>query len=145
MDKLDVIKKAEKRGDAERRSALEHVMITSRELGCDHQIGGGRAGGINIRYGSIGYAVMDVNTKGVVKLYVQPHPGKDAPEEHIDTLNSFIDERDGLEPKSFPINSYGHLEAKIEDIPNEVLDDYLETAVALIRETYYSQHIAAAE
>ena len=120
-------------------------MITSRELGCDHQIGGGRAGGINIRYGSIGYAVMDVDTQGVVKLYVQPHPGKEAPEDHVEALNGFIDEREALEPKSFPISSYGHLEAKIEDIPNEVLDDYLEKAVDLIRQTYYRQHVLAAE
>ena len=141
MDKLDVIKLAEEYGGQPRRAAMEHLVIKARNLGASSEVGGGQVGGMNIRYGSIGYAVMDVNTEGVVKLYVQPHPNKEAPEEHVEALNRFIDEREELEPKSFPISSYGHLEAKIEDIPTEIIDDYLEKAVELIRQTYYSQHI----
>jgi hypothetical protein len=141
LDKLDVIQLAEERGGTDRRKALEHVMITARNLGCDADIGGGRAGGINFRYGSIRYAIMDVNTKGLVKLYVQPHPGKDAPDQMKDGLNDFIGEMEALEPKSFPINSYGHLEDKVEDIPNDDLDAFLEESVRRIREVYYRKHM----
>lgn len=140
LDKLEVIKKAENLGGAERRSNLEHVIIEARKLGCDSTIGGGRAGGINIRYGSIGYALMDVNTKGLVKLYVQPHPGKSSSDEFIQELNDFIEQTDGLEPKSFPINSYGHLEDKVEDIPQEALSDFLKFAHEKIREVHYRPH-----
>lgn len=101
------------------------------------QIGGGRAGGMNLRYGSIGYAVMDINTKGVVKLYAQPHPNKSPADEHWQQLNDFIEENDQLEPKSSPINTYGHLEDKIEDIETEALIGYLEEAIGLVREYYY--------
>ncbi len=134
------MKKAERMGGTERREAMETMLLKARELGCELRVGGGRAGGMNIRYGSIGYAVMDVNTKGTVKLYVQPHPNKDAPEEFIDTLNGFIDDSEELEPKSFPINSYGHLEDKIETIDDEALLRFLETSIEMIREEYYRPH-----
>ena len=140
MDTLDVVKVAEKRGGTERREALESIVIHAHQLGCDSRVGGGRAGGLNIRYGSIGYAVMDINTKGVVKLYARPHPNKDAPDELQDTLNEFIDARDALEPKSFPINSYGHLEEKVEDIPEKALINFLEKSIALIKEEYYEPY-----
>ena len=141
MDTLEVVKKAEQIGGEERRSAIEHLLITARDCGCDPRVGGGQAGGMNIRYGSIGYAILDVNTQGIVKLYVQPHPNKVAPDELMDALNGFIETQEELEPKSFPINSYGHLEAKIEEIPNDVLERYLRKAVELIREEYYLKHL----
>lgn len=137
MDTLAVVKKTEKRGGPERRAKLEKVLIRARELGCDMQIGGGRAGGMNLRYGSIGYALLDINTRGVVKLYAQPHPNKSPTDEHWQTLNDFIAENDQLVPKSSPINTYGHLEDKLEDIDVDALIGYLEKAVELIREYYY--------
>lgn len=137
MDKLDVIRKTEELGGTERRSALEHLMVRAHALGCDSDIGGGKDGGINFRYGMIRYAIIDVNVHGVVKVYVQPHPGKDAPEEMIDMLNGIIDKHEGLQPRSFPISSYGHLADPLEDIPQEHLHDYLEKCVAAIRENYY--------
>lgn len=140
MDTLDVVRRAEKRGGTQRREALEQLIIAARELGYDLRIGGGRAGGVNIRYGSIGYAVVDVNTKGIVKLYVQPHPNKDAPDEMREALNGFVEEADSLEPKSFPINTYGHLEDAIEDLSLDALEAYLERARDLIIETYYEPY-----
>lgn len=140
MDKLNIIHKAEDKGGAARREAIEDVLLTARKLGCDLNLGGGQAGGFNIRYGSIGYALMDLNTRGTVKLYVQPHPGKEAPQALVDALNSFIDAHDALEPKSSPINSYGHLDAKIEEIPTGALSAYLQEAMRLIYETYYRPH-----
>lgn len=141
MDRLEVCRLAEERGGSERREALENVVIHAHQLGCETRIGGGRAGGLNIRYGSIGYAVMDINTKGVVKLYAKPHPNKDAPEELHDTINGFVDDHEDLEPKSFPINSYGHLEEKVEDIPVEYLKNFVEQCVELIREEYYEPYL----
>lgn len=137
MDTLDVVKKAEERGGSERREAIEQVLIGARQLGCDMQVGGGRAGGMNLRYGAIGYAILDVNTKGVVKLYASPHPGKDATDEHREALNSFIEAREALEPKSFPVNTYGHLEDPIEEIGPGPLVAFVERAVQLIRKSYY--------
>ncbi len=118
---------------------MEQLVMHARELGYDFRIGGGRAGGLNIRYGAIGYAVIDVNTKGIVKLYVQPHPNKDAPDEMRDALNEFVDEA-SFEAKSFPINTYGHLEEPIEEISMDTLQEYLETAKDLIVETYYEPY-----
>lgn len=140
LDKLHIIHKAEDEGGAARREAIEDVLITARKLGCDLNLGGGQAGGFNIRYGAIGYALMDLDTHGTVKLYVQPHPGKEAPRALIDALNRFIDRHDALQPKSSPLHSYGHLEAPIEAIPAEALSDYLQEAMRLIYETYYRPH-----
>lgn len=137
MDTLEVVKKAEAVGGIERRQALEQLAMTARKLGFDLRIGGGTAGGFNFRYGSIGYAVVDVNTKGIVKLYVQPHPNKDAPDALRDSLNEIVEKSDQLEPKSFPINTYGHLEDKVEEISIDALEAYLEKARDLIVETYY--------
>lgn len=78
---------------------------------------------------------------GVVKLYAKPHPNKDAPESLHEEINEFVDEYDSLEPKSFPINSYGHLEEKVEDIPISRLKEFVDCAVALIREKYYEPYL----
>lgn len=138
MDKLDVIRKTEELGGKARRSALENLIRKANKLGCELDVGGGRAGGINFRYGSIRYAIMDINVHGEVKLYVQPHPGKDAPEAVIDALNGLIKSDEALEPKSFPIASYGHLSGSLEDIPADSLSSYLDGAVDIIRRAYYS-------
>lgn len=137
MDTLDVVKMAEEDGGPERRKSFENVVINAREMGCDLQIGGGRAGGINLRYGAIGYAVLDINTKGLVKLYASAHPGKDAPEEYRKAVNDFIDAHEELVPKSFPINTYGHLEDTVEEIGPRVLVEFIEHVIGLIRQYYY--------
>ena len=56
MDKLQVIQLAQEKGGRERRDAIEKLMIYARNLGCNIEAGGGRLGGINFRYGGIGYA-----------------------------------------------------------------------------------------
>ncbi len=137
MDTLDVMKKAESLGGEGRRKALEDVVINAREMGCDLKIGGGKAGGINLRYGAIGYAVLDINTEGQVKLYASAHPGKDAPDEYRDAVNDFIKTREELIPKSYPINTYGHLEDPIEDVGSRPVVEFAEHVISLIREHYY--------
>lgn len=137
MDTLDVMKKAEELGGPERRRALEQVLIRARDMGCEMQVGGGRAGGMNLRYGAIGYAVMDINTKGLVKLYASAHPGKDAPDEYRDAVNAYIEKHKELTPKSFPINTYGHLEETIEEVGPDILISFVEYVIQLIRKTYY--------
>lgn len=140
LDKLDVILKAERLGGQRRREALENIMIRARELGCRNEIGGGRAGGINMRYGSIRYAIMDINVRGEVKLYVQPHPGGSSPDALAEHLNSCIDETEGLDPKSFPIGTYGQLQDKVEDIPDDALKAYLAEAVDQIHQAHYNHY-----
>ena len=137
MDTLDVMKKAENLGGSKRRDAFEDVIIAMREIGCDMRIGGGKAGGINFRYGAIGYSILDINTEGRDKLYASAHPGKDAPEEYRSEINEFIDSREELTPKSSPISSYGHLEETIEEIGAEPLVEFGKKAMSLIREYYY--------
>ncbi len=140
MDRLDVVRRAEKRGGVERREALEQVVIHAHKLGCETNVGGGRAGGLNIRYGSIGYAVMDINTKGVVKLYASPHPNKDAPEDMHESINEFVKEEDDLDVKSWPINTYGHVESKLEDIPVSTLKAFVDKVVEEIWDNYYKPY-----
>lgn len=137
MDKLQVIKKSEELGGGDRRSALEKLMLKAHQLGCDSEVGGGRIGGINFRYGSIRYALLDVNVEGEVKLYVQPHPNKPPPKDVSDRLNGYIKDNEHLEVKSFPLTCYGHLEGKLEDMPSDALFGYLSESVKCIRETYY--------
>lgn len=140
MDKLDVIKKMEAEGGPERRSSVESLILKARKAGCKIEIGGGRVGGINIRYGSIGFALLDVNCNGDVKIYVQPHPSRPAPEELHNKLNNIIGEKkDDLEPKTHPINSYSLLQKKLEDIQDDALHDFLDQAIAEIRQVYYSR------
>ena len=137
MDTLDVMNKTEDEGGNKRRKELEELLIELRERGCEMRIGGGQAGGINFRYGSIGYSILDVNTAGQVKLYAAAHPGKDAPEEFRDGVNEFIADREELTPKSFPIQSYGHLEDPIEEIGAGPLIEFGEHVIDLIRKHYY--------
>lgn len=137
MDKLQVIKKSEELGGSERRAALEKLMLKAHQLGCDSEVGGGRIGGINFRYGSIRYALLDVNVEGEVKLYVQPHPNKSPPPEISDLLNGYIKDNEHLKVKSFPLTCYGHLEGKLEELPSDALFGYLTASVKAIREEYY--------
>lgn len=139
MDKLQVIQAAEAKGGKPRREAIEKLMIYARELGCNIEAGGGRIGGINFRYGGIGYAIMDLSTEGDVKLYAQPHPNKAAPDSLCNRINQFLKEReDTLELKSHPINCHGLLKKRVEEVKYEPLAEFLEVAVEAIKDTYYS-------
>ncbi len=137
MDKLQVLKLAEQKGGKERRERIEKLMIYARNLGCLVQAGGGIAGGINFRYGSIGYAIMDVNTEGEVKLYAQPHPSKGVTSDLCDKINEFLKSREDLKMKSLPINCHGQLIDKVEVVPLSALIEFLEVAKQGIIDTYY--------
>ncbi len=137
MDKLDVLEKTEDEGGRKRRKIMEEVLVHAREMGCEMKIGGGRAGGINLRYGAIGYAILDINTLGVVKVYASPHPGKDPKDEHRGSINGFIEESEELDPKSFPVNTYGHLKDPLEEIGAEPVVMFIQHAVQLVRKYYY--------
>jgi len=137
VDKLEVLKSAEEKGGKERRQAIEKLMIYARNLGCQVVAGGGAVGGINFRYGSIGYAIMDLNTEGEVKLYAQPHPNKGAPELLSTKINNWLASREDLKLKCHPINCHGLLNQKVEEVPISALINFLEIALEGIKETYY--------
>ncbi|MBQ8035812.1 MAG: hypothetical protein IJ268_02360 [Proteobacteria bacterium] len=139
MDKLQVLQDAEKKGGKARRDAIEKLMIFAREKGCNIEAGGGRIGGINFRYGGIGYAIMDISTEGDVKLYAQPHPNKTAPEALSNTINKYLADNDEkLKLKSHPINCHGLLNQKVEEIERSELISFFEVALKAIKDTYYS-------
>ena len=144
MDKLQVIQAAQEKAEKEqegkgkkRREAIERLMIYARDLGCQIEAGGGRVGGINFRYGSIGYAIMDISTEGDVKVYAQPHPNKEAPAELHDKISEYLEKSEQLTLKSKEIKCHGLLNAKVEDIPREALIEFLEVALQAIKDTYY--------
>lgn len=137
MDKLEVLKSAAEKGGKERRDAIEKLMIYARNCGCNIEAGGGRLGGINFRYGGIGYAIMDIDTEGNVKLYAQPHPNKPAPEALSAKINKFLENHEVLKLKSHPINCHGTLTQKIEEIDSKPLIDFLNLALGAIKDAYY--------
>jgi hypothetical protein len=138
VDKLQVIQLAQEKGGRERRDAIEKLMIYARNLGCNIEAGGGRIGGINFRYGGIGYAIMDLNTDGEVKLYAQPHPNKTAPESLSNRINKFLEDNEQLNLKSHPINCHGLLIDKVENVSHQALIAFLDVAIEAIKDTYYS-------
>ena len=140
MDFLEILAKAEEMGGTERREAMMHTIIKARDLGCDTTPGGGKIGGVNIRYGSLKYAVMDINTKGEVFLHIKAHPNKEIPKDKQEAANAFLDALDGIDIKNAPVNHYGQAAAPIEEIPREALDTFLEFAVNDIRATFYAPH-----
>ena len=133
-----MIQLAQEKGGRERRDAIEKLMIYARNLGCNIEAGGGRIGGINFRYGGIGYAIMDLNTDGEVKLYAQPHPNKTAPESLSNRINKFLEDNEQLNLKSHPINCHGLLIDKVENVSYQALIAFLDVAIEAIKETYYS-------
>ncbi len=140
QDKLQVIKMAEQKGGKARRDAIEKLMIYARNIGCKVTAGGGSAGGINFRYGSICYAIMDITTDGEVKLYGQCHPNKNDNELNAKInawLESHQDEANGLPLKSKPINCHGLLKKPVEELNFGVLIEFLEVALKYIKEIYY--------
>ena len=140
MDFLEILAKADELGGAERKQAMMDTIIKSRQLGCDATPGGGKIGGVNIRYGSLKYAVMDVNTKGEVFLHIKAHPNKEIDPQHQLDANEFLNSLNGLDIKNAPVNHYGQADAPIEEIPAETITQFLEYAVDYIRETFYAPH-----
>ena len=144
QDKLQVIKMAEQKGGKARREAIEKLMIYARNLGCKVTAGGGSAGGINFRYGSICYAIMDITTDGEVKLYGQCHPNKSDNELNA-KINAWLeehqpkseDDHSGLPLKSKPINCHGLLKKPVEELELPSLIEFLEVALKYIKEIYY--------
>ena len=140
MDTLEVLYKAQDEGGPERKQAMEHLIRKSRALGCAPLVSDSKEGGFKIRYGSIRYAVLDVNTKGRVYFHIKAHPNKDLPSELSDRANNFIIGLEGVDIKNGPINCYGQVEQSIEQIPQESLDSFLEYAVNTIQNHYYRRN-----
>lgn len=143
MDLLEVMAKAKELGGPERKDAMMRTIIKARELGCSTTPGGGKTGGVNIRYGSIKYAVMDINTRGEVFVHIKHHPSKPIDPEDQKRANEFLAGIKGLAIKNAPVNHYGQCEDPIEEIDADALDAFLEFAVARIREKYYDPHLEA--
>jgi hypothetical protein len=141
LDTLEILSKAEELGGEPRKQAIMKAILKARQLGCDATPGGGKIGGFNIRYGSLKYAVMDLNTRGEVFLHLKAHPNKELDDRLRSRGNEFVQELNGVSIKNAPINHYGQIEAPIEQVPEEALDRFLEYAVETIREHYYRPHL----
>lgn len=139
LDALEVLLKAREEGGEERKDAMEYMIRQSRTLGCASLISDSKEGGFKIRYGSIRYAIMDVNTKGRVYLHIKAHPNKELPEPKHDQANEFIAGLEGVVIKNGPINCYGQVEEPIENIPRESIDQFLNFAVDTIQTVYYNK------
>jgi hypothetical protein len=144
LDTLDVLEKAERKGGPDRRQRMTETIMAARDLGCDFNVGGGKAGGFNVRYGSLRYAVMDLNTRGEVFLHIKHHPSKDITDEQREEANKFVESLEGFTIKNGPINNYGQIEEAIEEVPIDALRTFLERTVETIREIYYRPHIELA-
>jgi hypothetical protein len=140
LDTLEILSKAQELGGDARREAMMQAFITARDLGCKITPGGGKVGGFNIRYGSLKYAIMDMNTRGEVFFHIKHHPNKDLPSEKKARANKFVSELDGVTIKNAPINHYGQAEEPIEEIPEDSMTSFLEYAVDVIRTEYYDPH-----
>jgi hypothetical protein len=137
LDALDVLKKAEELGGAERKKAMLDVLRMTRKYGCEYSTGGGKVGGFNIRYGSLKYAVMDINTEGTLFLHIKPHPGKPISEDFRTEANEYISSLEGITIKNGPIHHYGQVEATVEEIPQESIEKFLAFAIDNIQARYY--------
>ena len=102
LDTLDILNKAEELGGASRKQAMLQTFRAARELGCDVTPGGGKVGGFNVRYGSLKYAILDMNTRGEVFLHIKPHPSKELEKEKHDDANKFVDSLPGVTIKKRP-------------------------------------------
>ena len=140
MDTLEILNKAEELGGQERKEAMMRTFITARNLGCKITPGGGKVGGFNVRYGSLKYAVLDMNTRGEVFLHIKHHPSKDLDADKKQRANDFVSELDGITIKNAPINHYGQAEEAIEEIPEDSMTSFLEYVVDVIRTEYYDPH-----
>lgn len=141
MDILEILEKAERLGGPERKEALTKAIIASRDIGCAITPGGGKAGGVNVRYGSLKYSIMDINTKGEVFIHIKHHPSKKITDEEREASNGYIAELEGMEIKNGPINHYGQCAAPVEDIPIESIEAFLSFAIETIRRKYYDPHL----
>lgn len=141
MDLLEVMAKATELGGSERKQAIKQTIIKARELGCETSPGGGKTGGVNVRYGSLKYAVMDINTRGEVFVHIKHHPSKDIDPADQVRANEFLMGLKGLEIKNAPVNHYGQCVEPIEDIDADVLATFLGWAVQRIRSQFYDPHL----
>lgn len=139
MDALEVLKKAEQLGGMERKEAMLNVLRVARRFGCKFSPGGGKVGGFNIRFGSLSYAVMDINTEGTLFLHIKPHPGKPISEDYRTEANEYISGLEGIKIKNGPIHHYGQVEAEVENIPADSIEAFLDYTVGHINRTYYQQ------
>ncbi len=136
MDALDMLRLAEDKGGRERRDAIQQLLLFARGLRCSHSTAGGKAGGFNIRYGSLSYSLMDVTTEGTVFLHINPDSGA-LSDEIRQSRNAFIADLEGITVKSGTIQNYGQIEEAIETVPTESWQKFLAYTVEHIRDTYY--------
>ena len=137
MDALDVLKLSEEKGGSERRAVMSHAIKYARKQGCVFQPSGGKTGGFNIRYGSLGYSIMDMTTEGTVYLHVNPDSSYDLSDEERKARNEFIENLEGVTVKNGPIHNYGQITENVEDLPLETIENFIDYCVSHIRKTFY--------
>jgi len=138
VDVLDVLRLSEEKGGPERRAAITHLLKYARGAGCLFQPAGGKTGGFNVRYGSLGYSLVDVTTEGTVYFHVNPDSGRKLDEATRTERNDYIESLEGVTVKNGPIQNYGQVTENIEDIPSETMEKFIDYCVGHIRSTFYS-------
>lgn len=138
MDALDVLRLSEEKGGPERRAAIAHALKYARNAGCTFGPAGGKTGGFNVRYGSLGYSVLDVTTEGTVFFHVNPDSGHTLSDEERTRRNEFIESLEGVSVKNGPIQNYGQVTENVEEIPAASMESFVDFTVGHIRETFYT-------
>lgn len=116
---------------------MSHAIKYARKQGCKFQPSGGKAGGFNIRYGNLGYSIMDITTDGTVFLHVNPDSGYNLSDEEREARNKFIEDLEGITVKNGPIKNYGQITESVEEIPLPSIENFIDFTVGHIRATFY--------
>jgi len=143
MDKLDVLRMAEELGGTDRREVMESVARAALDLGARAEVGGGKTGGLNLRYGSIGFAVLDMKVDGTVRLHAQPHQKLHVSDARHDEHNAWIEENDEIEMRNGEVGQWGEMDGMLEDTDPEALKAWIARSIKGIRDTFYKPHISS--
>lgn len=137
MDKLSVLREANRLGGEERSDRMNKVAVFARQNQCVVASTGGRGGTMQVRYGSLNLQVLDMTVEGVVTIYIRPSTNPEIATELTRVLTESIADVEGLNVTIAPRRASGKLADLLEDVPEDALTGWVMKSVAAIRENIY--------
>lgn len=137
MDKLSVLREANRLGGQERSDRMNKVAVFARQNDCTVTSTAGRGGTMQVRYGSLNLPVLDMTVDGVVTVYVRPSTNAEVAQELTRVLTDALAEVEDLRVTIAPRRASGKLTDLLEDVPEAALTSWVTRSVSAIRENIY--------
>lgn len=140
MDKLETLRRFERRGGVERRHKARDLILAARKFGCRIDTSDGKKAALRLRFGGLEFDLLKVEANGTIRVFADPCSGISGSSKVHDEINAFLEANEELSPSTMPVRHHSAVEENLDDVPLPTLLGLLTTAIDSIRQNVYGSH-----